>query len=164
MKLVLCFVLIISLCGCAVNTTPTECVADEYIVDNAPSYFITADYPAEAVLTASCQDGCCAVFTHPDYEITQEIFEAENLSDALLRLTGRKSDELTVIRVASTPREEYRFRWIAAGENGTQAFSAKLLYDGEYCYSIIAHCPIDKLMQYESVFSDLFACTTLEAV
>ena len=164
MRMILCLILIISLCACGVNTPTLECVSDVYQIPSTPAYCIEADFPAESVLTASCQDGCCAVFAHDDYEICQEIFTASSIENALFSLTGRESEDLTIMNVASFPLEEYRFRWIAAGENGTQAFSGKLYFDGQYCYSLIAQCPIDKQGQYESVFSDLFSCSSIEAV
>ena len=159
----LLLLLIISLCGCAVkDSSPLECISDTLNSSNAPSFYIAANIPAQAVLTDSCNDGCCAIFSHEDYEIYQEIFPASNLNEALFHLTGRT--DLPLIQTNDFPMEEYRLTYLAAGEGGTQAFYGKLIFDGTHCYSLIAHCPAEKQAEYEEVFSDLLALSTLQAI
>lgn len=159
----LLLMLIISLCGCSVKeSVPLECISDTLDAPSAPSFYIRADIPAQAVLSDSCKDGCCAVFSHEDYEIYQEIFPASSIDEALLRLTGRT--ELSLIQTNDFPMPEYRFRYLAAGEGGTQAFCGKLIFDGTHCYSLITRCPLEKQSEYEEVFSDILSLSTLQAV
>ncbi len=166
MKRIVCItVLIISLCGCTVKEdVPLECIADTICEKVSPSFYMVSDIPPEASLSASCDDGCCVVFSHSDYEIFQEVFSAESIDDAFIYLTGQSANELTPICVNHFPLEEYRFRWIAATDGTTIACSGKLFYDGQHCYSLVVQCPLSKQSQYEELFSDFIATANLQAV
>lgn len=156
-------ILIISLSSCSVKSAPTlECVNDTILQNEIPSFYIEADYPAAAALTASCDDGCCAVFSHSDYDIYQEIFPAQSIDEALLNLAGRS--DVQALRVASFPYEEYRIAYTAAGEGGTISCLGKIYYDGEFCYALVIHCPIEKEKDYRETFADLISTATIEAV
>ena len=157
--------MIILLSGCCVKESSTfECVADSYEEQAAPNFYIDAAMPQEAVLTDSCKDGCCAVFSHDDFEIYQEIFEASGLDEACRHLTGRTSSELSAIKTQSFPLEAYRFAYHAAGEGQTLSCSGTLFFDGEFCYAVSVLCPIEKEPMYHEAFSELLQSTELKSV
>ncbi len=157
--------LIITLSGCCVKESCTfECVSDDLAEHIAPTFYIDAAMPQEAVLTDSCKDGCCAVFSHDDFEIYQEIFEAEDLDTACKQLTGRSSAELFAIKTQSFPMEEYRFAFHAAGEGETLSCTGKFFFDGDFCYAVSILCPMEKEPMYHEVFSELLSLTELKAV
>ncbi len=157
--------LIITLSGCCVKQTSAfECIADNYEEIAVPAFYIDAVMPQEAVLTHSCNDGCCAVFSHDDFEIYQEIFETESLEAACEHLTGRSLSELRAIQTKHFPVEEYRFAYQAAGEGQTLSCSGKLFYDGQFCYAISVHCPMQKEPQYHEAFSELLSLAELRSV
>ena len=156
--------LILTLSACAVkqaNALETiECPA----APTTPNFYLTADYPADAVLVSSSDEGRSAAFLHEDYTLIQEVFSADSLDDALLRVTGRPASELEVLRVSSFPQEEYRFAWTATGEEGDLACSAALFSDGEYYYALSSVCDAAHEKEYRTTFSDLFASAELTAV
>lgn len=165
MKRIIILLIIIPLCGCSVNQKfPLECISDVYIEPEQPAFCLLTDIPSEAILTASCDDGCCAVFTHPDYEIYHEVFAAENIDEAFISLTGRDSKQLSPIFISRLPYEQYRFACTAAGESGPISCSGKLYYDGSFCYALVIRTPISKEAEYQEVFSDLISVTSLQAV
>ena len=116
------------------------------------------------MLASSAEEGRSAVFLHEDFTLVEEGFAAESLDEALLRVSGRRSDELKLLRVREFPQEEYRFAWTAAGEEGDLACSAALFSDGEYYYVLTVQCDAAAEKEYRSVFSDLLASAELEAV
>lgn len=156
--------LILTLSACAVkqaNALETiECPA----APGTPSFYLNADFPSDAILASSSDEGRSAVFLHEDYTLIQEVFTAESLDAALLRVTGRPADELEVLCVCSFPQEEYRFAWTAAGEEDDLACSAALFSDGEYFYALSVICDAAHEKEYHSVFSDLLAGAELIAV
>ena len=156
--------LILTLSACAVkqaNALETiECPA----APGTPSFYLNAEFPSDAVLASSSDEGRSAVFLHEDYTLIQEVFAANSLDAALLRVTGRPADELEVLRVCSFPQEEYRFAWTAAGENGDLACSATLFSDGAYYYALSVVCDAAHEKEYRTTFSDLLASAELEAV
>lgn len=157
--------LILSFFGCAVKEMPAmECVGDRIEVVCEPTFYLTAAIPQEATLTLSSDEGRRAVFSHEDYEITQEIFPADSADSALESLTGQEVDALCPIRVAAEPQEEYRFAWTAAGENGALNCSGALFFDGEYCYAVSIQCAAEKEKLYRDVFSELLSSVALQAV
>lgn len=158
-------VIIITLSACSVKDSPQlECIADTLTEPKTPSYYIAADYPSDAALTASCNDGCCALFTGTDYEIYQEIFQAESIENAFLYLTGRNLTELSPIRIGSFPYEEYRFACTTTGENGILSCIGKLFYDGDFCYALTVSYPTYKEKDYAEAFSDLIATASMKVV
>lgn len=156
--------LILTLSACAVkqaNALETiECPA----APKTPKFYLTADLPSNTVLASSAEEGRSAVFLHEDFTLVEEVFAAESLDEALLRVSGRRSDELKLLRVREFPQEEYRFAWTAAGEEGDLACSAALFSDGEYYYVLTVQCDAAAEKEYRSVFSDLLAGAELEAV
>ena len=156
--------LILTLSACAVkqaNALETiECPA----APSTPSFYLNADFPTDAILASSSDEGRSAVFLHEDYTLIQEVFAADSLEAALLRVTGRPADELEVLRVCSFPQEEYRFAWTSAGEEGDLACSAALFSDGKYYYALSVVCDAGHEKEYRTVFSDLLASAELAAV
>ena len=159
------FGLIITLSGCSVKQAHSfECVADSYEEIAAPSFYIDAAMPCNAFLTDSCDDGCCAVFSHEDYEIYQQIFPAQGLDDACTYLTGRDFAALRAIQTQSFPTEEYRFAYTCACEEGTLSCSGKFFYDGQFCYAVMILCPIQKEPIYHEDFSEVLSLAELKSV
>lgn len=157
--------MIITLCACSVKeTAPLECVNDTLTEIHPPAYYLTADYPADAALVASCNDGCCALLTGDHYEICQEIFPAESLEAAVSYLTGRTEAELNPIRLRSFPYEEYRFAYTAAGETEFLTYSGKLFYDGTFCYALTVSYPVFNENKDTEKFNDLISSVRMNAV
>lgn len=157
--------LILTFPGCAVKKAP----AWEYVTDTlpeavAPAYFLTAELPAGAMLSGVSSEGRFAVFSHEDYEVIEEIFPAEDAEAAFLHVAGQTGEQLRPLKLRSTPREEYRFSWTAAGETGTLACSATVLLDGAYCYSVSIQCRAEKEKDYQKVFSALLSSVELQEI
>ncbi|MGN1306334.1 MAG: hypothetical protein ACI4V3_01540 [Faecousia sp.] len=156
--------LILTLSACAVKqANALETIACP-AAPSTPGFYLTADFPTDAILASSSDEGRSAVFLHEDYTLIQEVFSADSLEDALLRVTGRPADELELLRVCSFPQEEYRFAWTAAGEEGDLACSAALFSDGAYYYALSVICDAAHEKEYRTVFSDLLTSAELEAV
>ncbi len=158
----LVFVLILPLCACTVKEGPApECVSDELSVPSVPEFYLSADIPQGTFLTASCKEGCCALFSHADYEVMQEIFTAASLDEALVYLTGKNRAELKPLEVSTFPQKEYRFAWTAAGEAGTLACSGLLFSDGENYYSLCIFCDAAEEKHHKTEFSHIFSGSQL---
>lgn len=157
--------LILTFPGCAVK----EAAAMEYVTDTlpeaaAPAYFMTAELPAGAMLSGASDEGRFAVFSHADYEVIEEIFPAASAEDAFLHVAGQTAAQLRPIKLRSSPREEYRFGWTAAGEEGTLSCSATVLLDGDWCYSVSIQCRAEKEKDYQKVFSALLSSVELQEI
>ena len=148
--------------GCTVNTNLTkECVSDTIEVISVPDSYIDSDVPQGSVLSLSREDGRYALFTHPDYEITQEIFSADSIDDAFVHISGKTAGELRPFSLESFPLKKYRYTWTTAGETGTQLCQGLLIYDGTYFYSITIQCKAEKAVIHADSFSDLLSGATL---
>ena len=155
---------ILALSGCAVK----EAAAFEYIecpvAPDQPMFYLSADIPSGAMLTASSNEGRSAVFLHEDFTVMEEIFPADSLDEALLYLTGQTAEALQPIQVAAFPQEEYRFAWTAAGEPESTVCSGTLFYDGSFFYALTVQCDAAVGKEYRTVFSDMLESATLEVV
>lgn len=157
--------LILSFCGCAVKEAPAkECVSDQIEVVSEPSFYLTAALPQEATLTLTTDAGRRSVFSHEDYEITQEVFLADSTDSALKYLTGQDTQALSPICLAEEPQAEYRFAWTAAGENGALNCTGALFFDGTYCYAVSIRCAAEKEKFYRKDFAALLSSVALQAV
>ncbi len=156
--------LILTLSACDVKQASALETIECPTAPSTPSFYLNADFPTDAILTSSSDEGRSAVFLHEDYTLIQEVFAADSLESALLRVTGRPADELELLRVCSFPQEEYRFAWTAAGEDGDLTCSAALFSDGAYYYALSVVCGAAHEKEYRTVFSDLLASAELEAV
>lgn len=159
------FALILAFTGCAVKET----AAMEYVTDTLPdcaepTYFLTAELPAGAMLSGVSPEGRFAVFSHEDYEVIEEIFPATDAEAAFAHVAGQTAAQLKPIKLRSTPQEEYRFSWVAAGEEGALACSAAVLLDGGYCYSVSIQCRAEKEKDYQKVFSALLSSIELQEI
>lgn len=154
--------LILPLFGCSVNTNPAkECIADTIEKQESPVMYIESDIPQGATLSLSREDGRFAVFSHPDYEITQEIFSADSWDRAFLHISGKALDNLKPILAGNFPQEKYRCTWTTAGESGTDLWQSVIFYDGTFFYAISVQCPVDLAGRYEQEFSDLLSGAVL---
>ncbi len=157
--------LILSFCGCAVKEAPAkECVSDQIEVVSEPSFYLTAALPQEATLTLTTDAGRRSVFSHEDYEITQEVFLADSTDSALKFLTGQDTQALSPICLAEEPQAEYRFAWTAAGENGALNCTGALFFDGTYCYAVSIRCAAEKEKLYREDFAALLSSVALQTV
>ena len=159
----ICYILSLNACSVKEDFT-AECVNDAIECITVPAFRIEADIPQEAVLTLSHRDGCCAVFSHEDYEITQEIFEAASWDEAFAHVTGRSADSLRPILAGTFPQEEYRCSWSVVGENGTQLCRCTILTDGSFYYAVSIQSDIAKDQEYAEEFSSLLASVSLFAI
>lgn len=165
LSVVLSVFLILTLCGCHVKEDMTlECVCDQWEEIAAPAFYIEADIPAEAPLAASCREGCCVVFAHPDYEIIEEIFTAESEEAAFYHVAGASRDALNPIQIPSHPHPKYRFAWSAMGDTGELICSTSLTYDGTHYYAVTIRCNAQAEERYREVFSELLSGVTLVRV
>lgn len=165
LSLLFLLALILTFPACTVK----EAAAMEYVTDvlpeaAAPAYFLTAEIPAGAMLSGASGEGRFAVFSHTDYEVIEEIFPAATAEDAFRHVAGQSAAQLRPIKLRSTPQEEYRFAWTAAGETGALACSATVLLDGGYCYSVSIQCRAEKEKDYQRVFSALLSGIELQEI
>ena len=151
-------VLIIPFFGCSVNKNlPAECVSDTLDITTNPAMYIESDVPQGATLSLSRDDGLYALFTHPDYEITQEIFTAESWDAAFRHVSGRDQEELRPFFMGEHPQEKYRCTWTVAGEEGTDLCQCLIIHDGSFYYSISIQCAAEAACTYADAFSDLLS-------
>ena len=162
--------LILSMCilplfGCSVNTELCkQCVTDTIDNPKNPGMYIESQIPQGAALSLSRDDGRYAVFTHPDYEITQEIFASDSWDNAFRHVSGRSTEDLGKILVGSFPHEKYRCTWAVAGETGTDLCQSVIFYDGSFYYAVSIQCSEEKAQEYAQDFSDLLSCVSLQIV
>jgi len=165
LSVVVSVILILSLCGCHVKEdVHLECVSDQWESVAAPAFYIEAEIPPEAPLVASCRGGCCVVFSHPDYEVIEEIFSAESEEAAFYHVAGASRDALNPIQIPSHPHPEYRFAWSAMGDMGELTCSTSLTYDGSHYYAVTIRCSAEAEGRYRDVFSELMSSVSLVPV
>ncbi len=162
MKKILGFIffltLILPLFGCNVKKEISrECISDTLEQEELPGMYIESDIPQGASLSMSREDGRCAVFTHADYEIIQEIFRADSWDGAFQHISGRNSEDLKRFLAGNFPYEKYRCTWSVVGEGGTRLCQSVILYDGHFYYAVSVDCAAEKTNVYEEVFSDLLS-------
>lgn len=156
---------ILTLNACSVKEDfSAECINDTIECVSLPAFRIEADIPQDAILTLSHQNGCCSVFSHEDYEITQEIFPAASWDEAFLHITGRDADSLSPILAGNFPQEEYRCSWSVAGENGTELCRCTILTDGTFYYAVSIQSDAETDKNYAQSFSSLLASVSLYAI
>ncbi len=163
--LFLLYICILPLFGCSVNTDLCkQCVTDTIDDPKTPAMYIESQIPQGATLTFSRNDGRYAVFSHPDYEITQEIFSADSWDNAFRHISGRNADELKKILAADFPHEKYRCTWTVAGETGTDLCQSVIFFDGSFYYAVSVQCSAEKNEEHAQHFSDLLSCVTLQII
>ena len=156
--LILC---IIALTGCGVNApTHLECVNDDLDAPVTPAFALSVQLPEDPLLSQRTDNGALTIYQ--DYEILEEVFPASSAQVGVEALTGRP--DLFLVKMASFPREEYRFSWAAAGEAGDTACCGALIYDGSYCYSVCIQCPADRENEYREMFYSILSTTELDMV
>lgn len=156
--------LILALCGCAVKEAPVLETIECPEIPNVPAFYLSADLPSELTLISSCEDGKSAVFAHEDYLVSEEIFEAASMEEALRYVTGRDSADVALMTVSTFPQTEYRLAWTAAGEYGDQVCSATMFSDGTFYYALTVQCDASAANAYRTVVSDILATTELALV
>ncbi len=144
--------------GCSVNKNlAKECISDTIEVISTPAMYIDSEVPQGAALSMSREDGRYALFTHPDYEITQEIFPASSWDAAFLHVSGRTAQELRPFLAGNFPHEKYRCTWTTAGETGTDLCQSLIFFDGSFYYAISIQCAASRAGEYADAFSDLLS-------
>ena len=164
MKSVIAFLLvvcIIAFTGCAVNEGASpECVSDDLSAPLSPTFALNADFPEGSLLIQDTESGRLAIYD--DYEISEEVFPAASAQEGLQALTGR--EDITALKLSSYPREEYRFSWTAAGEQGDTACCGSLIYDGSFCYALCIQCPAGLEKDYRQVFYSVLSSAELDMI
>ena len=128
--IILSALIILSFTACSVNENlPTECLSDIIEPPILPAMYIDSEVPQGATLSISRDDGRYALFTHPDYEITQEIFSADSWDAAFHHVSGRSTEELRPFLTDSFPHEAYRCTWVVAGERETELCQSLIFFD-----------------------------------
>ena len=164
-SIVLSALVILSLAACSVNQNlPTECISDVIEAPALPAMYIDSEIPQGATLSLSRDDGRYALFTHPDYEITQEIFSAESWDAAFLHVSGRSAQELRPFLTDNFPCETYRCTWIVAGEQETELCQSLIFFDRDFYYAITVQCLASRAVEHAEAFSDLLSGTRLCSV
>ena len=162
-SIVLSAVVILSFSDCSVNQKfPTECISD--VVETVPisPMYINSDVPQGATLSLSRDDGRYALFTHPDYEITQEIFSAASWDEAFFHISGRTTQELRPFLTDSFPYEKYRCTWTVAGEEETELCQSLIFHDSNFYYAITVQCVASRAADHAEAFSDLLSGAELK--
>lgn len=149
---------ILAFSGCSVNKNlPRECISDTIETADVPAMYIDSDVPQGVTLSLSREDGRYALFTHPDYEITQEIFTASSWDAAFLHVSGRTAEELRPLLVGQFPHEKYRCAWTVAGETETDLCQSLIFFDGSFYYAISIQCAASHAEEHADAFSDLLS-------
>ena len=167
MKKILALLLmsILPLFGCSVNTELCkQCVTDSIEGPESPAMYIESQIPQGATLTFSRDDGRYAVFSHADYDITQEIFISDSWDHAFRHISGRGAEDLKKILADNFPHEKYRCTWTVAGETGTDLCQSVIFFDGSFYYAVSIQCSEEKSEEHAKEFSDLLSCVSLEIV
>lgn len=155
--LLLVLFLIILLNGCDVNKNlSVECVSDELM--QMPSSYLVMELPKNVFLTDSAEDGRWSLFSHDDYEIIQEIFPAENMDEAIQKVSGQTLTPILLYDGSA------RFSWVSGQEDGMICCSAAILSDGTYFYSLCIRCPADLEKEYHGEFSQILSSAALQRV
>lgn len=149
-------VLLLFLAGCGAQVT-METVADEMIqAASAQQKQIILDLPEEAVLPVMETDNG-KLYLCRDYDVQLQTLEGGDLSQTIRTVTGRETEDLTLMQTTSGELTRSEFVWSAAGELGDQLCRAAVLDDGNYHYVLCATILADKAEQYREIWNGLFA-------
>ena len=137
-KLMVIFVSLLLLSGCAVQTFETVDDPNDVAAMAEPATLLI-DLPEDASVLAM-QGSSGTLYFCGDYDIMVEVMPSGNLSSTLQTLTGFERDELQLISTKRCGVDCYESAWSAVGEAGDYVGRLLVLDDGKfhYCVSIMA--------------------------
>ena len=162
-KVLLICMLALLLAGC--NTQETfETVADVSPVEPvAVPMQLFAVLPDEAASPTFQDENGGELYVCQDYTISKQILESGDLEKTVMTLSGKKPEELQILKTYKNDWDRYDFVWTSAGEEGLQLGRACVLDDGNYHYVLSTMATEESSGVLRDVFQDMFeSCTLLD--
>ena len=136
MKKILAVLMIaLLLCGCSAQET-FETVGDLIPVQPVASpqqFYISL--PEEAA-SPTFQEDSGELYICQGYTISKQIMDSGDLEKTVMHLSGKKAEELQMIKTQQETYDRYDFIWSATGEDGLQLGRACILDDGNFHYAL----------------------------
>ena len=147
------------LSGCGAEET-FETVADEILEVAAVQRQFLVELPPEAAAPASESDAG-TIYICDGYEIMLQTLTGGDLDATLRTVSGYGREELTVVESRQGDYKRYDLVWACAGEEGERIGRGAVLDDGNYHYVLCVLSDVDRVQEYEEVWSALFSSYSL---
>lgn len=160
-KALIVLMLMALLSGCAAQET-FETVEDLIPVQPvaSPQQFYVS-LPQEAASPTFREDGNGELYVCSGYTISKQILESGDMEKTLMHLSGKKSEELQLMKTKQTTCDRYDFVWTAAGEEGLQLGRACILDDGNFHYTLSVMAEEETAGQLQETLQDMFSTCKL---
>ena len=162
-KILAVLMLALLLCGCAAQET-FETVEDLIPVQPvaAPQQFYTS-LPEEAASPTFQAEDSGELYVCQGYTISKQITDSGDLEKTLMHLSGKKAEELQLIKTQQETCDRYDFVWTATGEEGLQLGRACILDDGNFHYALSVMAEEETAGELQQTMQDMFdSCKLLD--
>ena len=159
-KMLLCFVLALTLAGCG-EAEVFETVGDEMVQSvMAEPREISLALPEEAVLPAMETDnGTIYICQH--YDVSVQTLESGDLEKTIRSVSGFDMYDLTIMETTVSDADCYEFVWTSAGEWEDQVCRCRILDDGNYHYVLTVMADADTAPRLEEGWQSIFSSFSL---
>lgn len=140
---------------------PAEAVSSVHWIDEAYRVEISLPEGIEPVFEEKAQTLYSS--QHGDFEIQTRTYLASSPDEAIQSLTGYEAQALTVLQTQRSGMPEYRFAWIAQGEQGSRVCRADLVMNGTECYAVVCSTNEDAGNAYQDQMRYVFSTFGLSA-
>lgn len=163
LRLIRVFILFLFLSGCTVRSTAVH----EYVRDVQPTvtaedapYEIFIDPPDDSELLSSNSGRTDYRGPHGDYYIETRCFVTDSMDAALYALSGSTNSG---IFMKVDEGEECRLAWCCSDGECHMICRAKIILQGEFCYSLCFQVREGLGKQYNDCINAVFSSFTLQA-
>ncbi len=165
-KLVLLFLPLLLLCGCAEEPAIRETVSDTIEPVEcwqSEAYDILLEIPEDVALLPEnpAQSGKTYVQEDGLYEIETQVFLASDAESAIHQLSGFRAEDLEVVCLSRFSMPEYRFAWYRPSDDGGRICRADLFCDGQQCYAVTVSVSEDAARMYHQLAAEVFSTVGL---
>ena len=160
-KILTVLMIAVLLCGCGAQETfetvedlmPVEAVA-------SPRQFCIS-LPEEAASPTFREDDSVELYVCSGYTISKQITESGDWEKTLQEVTGKRSEELQILKTQTETCDRYDFGWTAAGEEGLQLGRACILDDGNFHYALSVMAEEETAGKLQPTIQEMFATCKL---
>ena len=158
--------LAVLLTGCAGRAEPLETVNDTLppVASEKPVFSIAVTLPPDVVEQTFSDEQSAHVYEQQDgaYEVVTEILYNTGVEQALRSVTGRTSEQLTVLKTERFSMPEYRTSWYTASDEGGRVNRASILFDGAACYCVSFSAPEEQAADVQESMEEILGSIRLD--
>ena len=119
--------------------------------------------PEEAASPTFTQDDSGECYVCDGYTLSKQILESGDLEKTLMHLSGKRAEELQLMKTQQDTCQRYDFVWTAAGEEGLQLGRACILDDGNFHYTLSVMAQEETSGQLQPMLQEVFdSCKLLD--